>query len=122
MTQKIGVILPLSFGQQPAPPPIWAECRSPVALLRPSVGWCLAARLRNRLGYYYLSLQNPYVSYFYYLLYKLTHYVQYSCLLLLLHFLFVLCLKVVIGYMPKTLSLFVTQRIGLLFIPLMSIS
>ena len=55
MTQKIGVILPLSFGQQPEPPPIWTECRSTVALLRPPVGWLLAARLRNRLGYYYLS-------------------------------------------------------------------
>jgi hypothetical protein len=61
MTQKIGVILPLSFGQQPEPPPIWTECRSTVALLRPPVGWLLAARLRNRLGYYYLSLHILYV-------------------------------------------------------------
>lgn len=58
MTQKIGVILPLSFGQQPEPPPIWTECRSPVALLRPPVGWLLAARLRNRLGYSYLMLSS----------------------------------------------------------------
>lgn len=54
MTQKIGVILPLSFGQQPEPPPIWTECRSTVALLRPPVGWLLAARIRNRWGYSYL--------------------------------------------------------------------
>lgn len=62
MTQKIGVILPLSFGQQPEPPPIWTERRSPVALLRPSVGWLLAARLRNRWGYYYLCFNSNYIA------------------------------------------------------------